>query len=165
MKHFKLCSVIGLSSMLLFGCGGSDDETIDPPTEPPVEPPVLTVNIDQTETLTASLQSVDAENGTVTVKLTGDDDLSVTDASAFNLIIMGYPSKTQSSTKYNLDWHQASHANCIEAETCSLDINEAESGLYYLTLDSVNWKTAVETYRVALEVKGDKAHYELVFMD
>ncbi|WP_144212478.1 hypothetical protein [Shewanella donghaensis] len=167
MKNFKLCSVISLSTVLLFGCGSSDDDTVVDPIDPPVEPPVIvtTVNIDETATLTAAVQSVDAEKGTIIVKLTGDEAKSVTDATGFNLMMIGYPAAGKSSTKYSLGWHQATHANCIEAETCLMDINEAESGLYQLTFDDVDWKDGVETYRVALEVKGEKAHHELIFMD
>ncbi len=162
MKHTKVCLAIGLSSMLMLGCGNSDDDT---PTEPPVEPPITTININDTETLSAVIQTVDGEKGSVLLKLTGDDDKLVTKASVFNLIIMGYPKEGQSSTKYKLAWHQANHSNCIEDEQCTLDIHEAEPGSYNLALDAVEWKDAIDSYRVAVEVKGDKAHLELAFLD
>lgn len=162
MKHTKICLAIGLSSVLMLGCGSSDD---DKPTEPPVEPPVTTIDINDTQSISAVLQSVDGEKGSVTLTLTGDDDKQVTSASAFNLVIMGYPEEGQASTKYKLAWHQANHSNCITDEQCTLNTHEAEPGVYNLDLEEVEWKVAVSNYRVAVEVMGDKAHLELAFLD
>ncbi|MCL1049645.1 hypothetical protein L2755_08440 [Shewanella abyssi] len=164
MKHTKLYCAIGLSSVLLFGCGSDDDKTVEPPVEPPVSP-VTTIGINETETLSVSLQTIDAEKGSVALTLTGDGDKLVTDASGFNLIIMGYPKAGDTSVKYKLAWHQANHANCIEDAECALTVTESESGIYNLELGSVDWKDAVDNYRVAVEVKGEKAHLELAFFD
>ncbi len=162
MKHTKLYCAIGLSSVLLLGCGSDDD---DKPVEPPVEPPVSTIGINDTETLSVNLTTVDAEKGSVALTLTGDDEKLVTDAGAFNLILMGYPKEGGSSVKYKLGWHQANHSNCIADVDCTMAITESESGKYNLELDSVEWKDAIDSYRVAVEVKGDKAHLELAFLD
>ena len=163
MKHTKLCCAIGLSSVLLLGCGSDDDD--NKPVEPPVEPPVTTIGINETDTLSVNLTTVDAEKGNIALTLTGDDDKLVTDASGFNLILMGYPKEGTSSVKYKLDWHQANHANCITDTECTLAITESESGKYNLELDSVEWKDAIDSYRVAVEVKGEKAHLALAFLD
>ncbi|MCL1059606.1 hypothetical protein L2729_16665 [Shewanella gelidimarina] len=61
--------------------------------------------------------------------------------------------------------HQVNHSNCIENEECTLAVTEATSGIYNLELDAVDWKGAVEKYRVAVEVKGEKSHYALAFLD
>ncbi|MFT5788934.1 MAG: hypothetical protein ACI8SJ_001042 [Shewanella sp.] len=164
MKYTKIYCAIGLSSVLLLGCGSDDDNTVEPPVEPPVVP-VTTISINETETLSVSLKTVDGANGNVALTLTGDGDKLVTDASGFNLIIMGYPKEGESSVKYKLAWHQASHSNCIEDEECTLAVTEATSGVYNLELDAVDWKDAVDNYRVAVEVKGEKAHLELAFLD
>ncbi|MEZ9199609.1 MULTISPECIES: hypothetical protein [unclassified Shewanella] len=163
MKHTKLCCAIGLSSVLLLGCGSDDDD--NKPVEPPVEPPVSTIGINDTETLSVNLTTVDAEKGSVALTLTGDDEKLVTDAGAFNLILMGYPKEGSSSVKYKLGWHQANHSNCIADVDCTMAITELESGKYNLELDSVEWKDAIDSYRVAVEVKGEKAHLELAFLD
>lgn len=165
MKQTKLCCAICLASMLLLGCGSDDDKTIEPPVEPPIEPPVSSISINDTETLNVKLTTIDGETGSVALTLMGDDDLLVTGASSFNLIIMGYPEAGQTSVKYKLAWHQANHANCIENEECPLTVTESESGGYILDLDNVEWKNAIDNYRVAVEVKGDKAHLELAFVD
>ncbi|QQX79402.1 hypothetical protein JK628_18000 [Shewanella sp. KX20019] len=162
MKHTKLYCAIGLSSVLLFGCGSDDDKTVEPPI---VEPPVTTIGINETETLSVNLTTVDGETGNVALTLTGDDDLLVTGASGFNLIIMGYPKEGETSVKYKLAWHQANNANCIEDAECDLTVTEAESGIYNLELGTVEWKDAVDNYRVAVEVKGEKSHLELAFLD
>lgn len=163
MKHTKLCCAIGLSSVLLLGCGSDDDD--NKPVEPPVEPPVSTIGINDTETLSVNLTTVDAEKGNVLLTLTGDDEMLVTDASAFNLILMGYPKEGDSPVKYKLGWHQVNHSNCVADDECTMAITEAESGKYSLVLDSVEWKDAIDSYRVAVEVKGEKAHLELAFLD
>jgi hypothetical protein len=157
MKHTKLYCAIGLGSVLLFGCGSDDNKT--------VEPPVTTIGINDTETLSVSVQTIDAEKGTVALTLTGNNDKLVTDASGFNLIIMGYPKKGDTSVKYKLAWHQSNHSNCIEDQECTLAVTEAESGVYNLELDAVEWKDAIDNYRVAVEVKSEKAHLELAFLD
>lgn len=163
MKHTKLYCAIGLSSVLLLGCGSDDDD--NKPVEPPVEPPVSTIGINDTETLTVNLTTVDAEKGSVALTLTGDDDKLVTEASGFNLILMGYPEEGSSSVKYKLGWHQVNNSNCIADVDCTMAITESESGKYNLELGSVEWKDAIDSYRVAVEVKGEKAHLELAFLD
>ncbi|MFT5789330.1 hypothetical protein CXF83_06450 [Shewanella sp. Choline-02u-19] len=164
MKHSKLYCAFGLGSLLLFGCGSDDNKTVEPPIEPPV-PPVTTIGINETDTLSVSLKAVDGASGNVALTLTGDDDKLVTDASGFNLIIMGYPKEGDSSVKYKLAWHQANNSNCIEDEECTLAVTEAEPGVYNLELDAIEWKDAIDNYRVAVEVKGEKAHLELAFLD
>ncbi|WP_179023275.1 hypothetical protein [Shewanella sp. Scap07] len=162
MKPTTRYLAVVLSSVLLFGCNSSDDDDNTTPVPPPVDD---TIGISDTTTLTASMQAAsDLEKGQVTVQLLGDGDKAVTDASAFNLIVMGYPKDGQ-TTKYKLAWHQAEQGNCIDTETCSLAIDETDAGIYQLTLDSVDWSQDVESYRVAIEVKGEQAHLPLDFME
>ncbi|WP_394201560.1 hypothetical protein [Shewanella waksmanii] len=163
MKPTTRYLAVALGSVLLFGCNSSDDDDNTTPVPPPVED---TISIADTTTLSVNMQAAsDLEKGQVTLQLLGDDDKLVTDASAFNLIVMGYPKEGQSTTKYKLAWHQAEQNNCIETEECQLLIDETESGIYQLTLDSTDWQQDVVRYKAAVEVKGEQAHYPLGFIE
>jgi hypothetical protein len=44
-------------------------------------------------------------------------------------------------------------------------MEELTAGMYQLTLDDLTWKNGIVKYRVALEVKGENAHFPMAFLD
>jgi len=164
MKKTTLSLIMGLSFVLLFGCNSSDDDNVTAPPEPP-ETPATTISIKDTSVIDVALVSTDPESGTMIINLTGDDDKAVIGADAFNLLFMGYPKPGPYSSKYKLAWHQAQQTSCIDTEECVMVIEELKAGMYQLTLDELAWKIGIVNFRVALEVKGENAHFPMAFLD
>ncbi|WP_192022392.1 hypothetical protein [Shewanella sp. WPAGA9] len=152
MNKVTYCLVTLLCSLLLLGCNSSDDKTA-----------LTSIDINQTETLTVELNEVDAEYGKVNISLKGDNNLPVTGAHNFNLLFLGYLYNNPS--KYQLQSHEALQVKCINTTECLMNIEEQKDGRYELVADDVNWDARTYKYKVAVEVLGDKSHFEYAFLN
>ncbi|NKF51009.1 hypothetical protein G3R49_10585 [Shewanella sp. WXL01] len=162
MKKLIYLLLIGACVSGITACN-SDDDVIEEP-EVPTPEPVTTIAIDETNTIKVGLVTSLPKQGEITVKLTGDDDLAITGATEFNLLLMGYPNDSAHSVKYELAWHQTYEGKCIEQQDCELSVKELQSGTYLLTLDDVDWQSDVENFKVAIEVQGAKANLDYGFL-
>ncbi|WP_299568567.1 hypothetical protein [uncultured Shewanella sp.] len=177
--NLKLLSVLLASSLLLMGCNDDDDTSTDPVDPPVVEPPVTdpvdppateVITINDADTVILTVDEYDASSGALTFSLDNGDEKAITDASDYSIMYFGYPNPAapSSNAKAWKRWHVSQTFNCDTSteDACAGVLTETETEGQYtfnavdLDLESKAAAGAVEVFKVAIQIHGEKASNE-----